>query len=287
MTYLDGGAGNDLLLGGTDNDTMSGGIGNDIYWLNEIGDIIVENSGEGTDAVNVFVSGYTLAPNVEVGWLVAPGGGTLTGNGLDNMLHGSADNDTLFGNSGTDALDGGAGNDLLLGGTDNDTMSGGIGNDIYWLNEIGDIIVENSGEGTDAVNVFVSGYTLAPNVDDGWLVAPGGGTLTGNGLANMLNGSAGADLLNGAGGNDTLNGYGGNDTFVFAGAFGSDFVNNFHQGEDTIEFQVAGVSDFDDLVITDTATGTVISTTVATDTVTLVGFHDPLTPLTASDFLFS
>ena len=42
---------------------------------------------------------------------------------------------------------------------------------------------------------------------------------------------------------------GGNDTFVFAGAFGEDFVNDFRQGEDTMEFQVAGVADFDDLVI--------------------------------------
>jgi hypothetical protein len=79
---------------------------------------------------------------------------------------------------------------------------------------------------------------------------------------------------------------GGNDTFVFVDAFGQDFVNDFRQGEDTIEFQVAGVSDFDDLVITDTADGTVIGTAGATDTVTLAGFHDSLTPLTASDFLF-
>ena len=54
-----------------------------------------------------------------------------------------------------------------------------------------------------------------------------------------------------------------------------------------MEFQVAGVSDFDDLVITDNGIDTVISTTGSPSaTVTLVGFHDPLTPLTASDFLF-
>jgi hypothetical protein len=43
---------------------------------------------------------------------------------------------------------------------------------------------------------------------------------------------------------------GGHDTFVFAGAFGNDSVNDFHQDEDTLEFQVAGVADFNDLVIT-------------------------------------
>jgi hypothetical protein len=79
---------------------------------------------------------------------------------------------------------------------------------------------------------------------------------------------------------------GGKDTFVFVdAAFGQDFVNDFHQGEDTLEFQVAGVSDFDDLVIVLIDSDTVISTTAsATDTVTLVGFSGTLTE---SDFLFS
>jgi hypothetical protein len=61
-------------------------------------------------------------------------------------------------------------------------------------------------------------------------------------------------------------------------------VNDFRQGEDTIEFQVAGVADFSDLVITRSGSDTVISTTVsATDTITLVGFNGTLT---ASDFNF-
>jgi serralysin len=242
---LIGGAGNDLLLGGTGNDTMTGGIGNDVYWLNETGDIIVENVGEGTDAANVFVSGYTLADNVEDGWLVSAGGGTLTGNELANVLNGSAGNDILYGNSGSDALIGGAGNDLLLGGTGNDNMTGSIGNDVYWLNEIGDIIVENVGEGTDAVNVFVSGYTLADNVEDGWLVSAGGGTLTGNDLANVLNGGSGADVLNGAGGNDPLSGYGGNDTFVFVSGQANgdvvlDFAGNGAAAGDSFRFEGFG-----------------------------------------------
>jgi hypothetical protein len=78
---------------------------------------------------------------------------------------------------------------------------------------------------------------------------------------------------------------GGNDTFVFGGGFGQDFVNDFHQGEDTLEFQVAGVSGFGDLVVALNGSDTVISTTAsATDTVTLVGFTGTLTD---SDFLFA
>jgi hypothetical protein len=77
---------------------------------------------------------------------------------------------------------------------------------------------------------------------------------------------------------------GGDDTFVFAGAFGNDFVNDFHQDEDTLEFQVAGVADFSDLDITVSGSDTVISTTASTtDTVTLVGFSGTLT---ADDFMF-
>ena len=71
---------------------------------------------------------------------------------------------------------------------------------------------------------------------------------------------------------------------MFAGAFGNDFVNDFHQDEDTLEFQVAGVADFGDLVITVDGQDTVIGTTAsATDTVTLVGFSGTLT---ADDFVF-
>jgi hypothetical protein len=72
---------------------------------------------------------------------------------------------------------------------------------------------------------------------------------------------------------------------VFAGAFGQDFVNDFRQGENTMEFQVAGVSGFDALVIVFNGSDTVISTTAsATDTVTLVGFTGTLTQ---NDFMFS
>jgi hypothetical protein len=78
---------------------------------------------------------------------------------------------------------------------------------------------------------------------------------------------------------------GGNDTFVFGGAFGQDFVYDFRQGEDKIEFQVTGVADFGDLDIEFNGSDTVISTAAsATDTVTLVGFTGTLTD---SDFLFS
>jgi serralysin len=82
----------------------------------------------------------------------------------------------------------------------------------------------------------------------------------------------------------TFTAKGGDDTFVFAGAFGNDFVNDFRQHEDTLEFRVAGVADLRDLVIAFDGQNTVISTPAsATDTVTLVGFSGTLT---ADDFMF-
>ena len=80
---------------------------------------------------------------------------------------------------------------------------------------------------------------------------------------------------------DDLNG--GHDTFVFGGAFGDDTVGDFRQGEDKIEFQVAGLESFDDLAIAFNGSDTVISTTVSNDTVTLAGFSGTLT---ANDILF-
>jgi hypothetical protein len=129
-----------------------------------------------------------------------------------------------------------------------------------------------------------------------------GGDNTGTGtVSNILFGDASSMSGSAQGGDDRLisgikatdpmwgdapgSDTGGNDTFMFVDAFGQDFVNDFRQGKDTLEFQVAGVSGFDDLVITPSGSDTLISTTAsATDTVTLVGFTGTLTE---SDVLFS
>ena len=55
-----------------------GGAGNDTYFVDDAGDMVVENPNEGTDAVFSTVS-YTLTANVET--LVLQGSGQLQGNG--------------------------------------------------------------------------------------------------------------------------------------------------------------------------------------------------------------
>src|SRR5204862_536600 len=211
-------------------DTMIGGTGNDTYYVDNLGDVVTENAGEGTDTVNVSVSGYTLAANVENGTITTTTGLTLTGNGLDNVL---------TGNSGNDTLNGGAGNDTLNGGTGADTMVGGLGNDTYSVDNLGDVVTENANEGTDLVNVSVSGYTLAANVENGTIAITTGATLTGNALINNLTGNTGNDTLDGGAGADTMIGGLGNDTYSVDN-LGDIITENAGEGTDTVNVSVTG-----------------------------------------------
>ena len=68
----------------------------------------------------------------------------------------------------------------------------------------------------------------------------------------------------------------GDDTFVFAGVFGNDTVGDFRQGEDTLEFNVPGVNDVEELQIALVGSDTVIIAGTS-GTVTLVGFTGTLT----------
>ncbi|TAJ88341.1 family 16 glycosylhydrolase [Reyranella sp.] len=54
---------------------------------------------------------------------------TLMGDGADNVLNGTADNDGIEGGAGNDTLFGDAGDDTLAGGQGNDVIDGGTGND--------------------------------------------------------------------------------------------------------------------------------------------------------------
>ena len=53
---LNGGAGDDWLDGELGEDQMAGGAGHDVYYVDDYGDVIVEQAGEGSDAVWSSVS---------------------------------------------------------------------------------------------------------------------------------------------------------------------------------------------------------------------------------------
>jgi len=202
--YILGNSGNNILNGGTGTDTMIGSTGNDTYYVDNTGDIVTENTNEGTDVVNSSIA-YTLGNNLEN--LILTGNTNINGTG--NSL-----NNYILGNSGNNIISAGAGNDIIDGGTGLDTMLGGTGNDTYYVDNTGDVVTENVGEGTDTVNTSINNYTLANNVENLSILGSTGIQVNGNTLANIITGNSGNDSFwGGMSGSDTYIGGLGNDVY--------------------------------------------------------------------------
>ena len=69
-----------------------------------------------------------------------------TGNALNNTLNGNAAANSLNGLAGNDVINGGSGNDIVIGGAGKDNLIGGLGNDTYYIDNIGDVVTESSGD---------------------------------------------------------------------------------------------------------------------------------------------
>ena len=231
---LSGGAGNDTLIGGTGadtldgglgNDSMRGGAGNDTYLVDNASDIVTEAAGEGIDAI-ISTFNYVLGDNVEN--LTLTGTATSgTGNSLDNTLTANNNGNTLSGGAGNDTLIGGTGADTLDGGTGTDDMRGGAGNDTYIVDNIGDVVTETAGAGTDIVNSSVT-YTLSANVENLTLTGSNAINAIGNGLDNVLTGNSGINILTGGAGNDTY----------YIQTAGDSVVENLNEGIDLVNSTV-------------------------------------------------
>lgn len=242
---LYGDSGNDRLVGGLGADTMVGGDGNDTYVVDNLGDVVDEGGGNGTDLVQIALTSgmYDLTAGVENATAMGSGSVNITGNDLNNLL---------MGNSGSNLLRGRDGNDTLDGGTGIDRMEGGAGDDTYVVDNVNDTVVENPGEGTDLVQVkFTSGtYTLGVDVENGQVLGSSAAGLTGNDLDNYLTGSSGANTLTAGLGNDTLDGGLGNDKLIggddddtyIVNAAGDVIVEAANEGNDHVEvaFTAAG-----------------------------------------------
>lgn len=63
------------------------------------------------------------------------------GAGNDTVM-GSSGGDSIIGGAGNDSMTGAGGNDTLIGGLGSDTMAGGAGADLYWVDDIGDQVIE-------------------------------------------------------------------------------------------------------------------------------------------------
>jgi Ca2+-binding RTX toxin-like protein len=224
---LSGDAGADKLDGGPGADTMYGGVGADEYYVDNLGDQVVE-TGSDIDLVHASVN-YVL-PNLVENLQLEPGALNGVGNSLGNVLLGDALRNELYGLAGDDVLRGGDGDDVLDGGLGNDILEGGPGGDIYVVDSPGDSVHELAGGGVDLVLSTAPSFSLGDNVENLTLLnaAVNG---VGNSAANVINGDDAANGISGLGGDDVLRGFGGDD--LLGGGAGGDQLDG-GDGNDTI-----------------------------------------------------
>ena len=215
-------------LGGAD--TLIGYLGNDTYVVDNAGDVVDEDFGDGFDLVkssvsfNLTADGVHVSGNVENLTLTGAAAIAGTGNNLANHIVGNGATNTLSGLDGNDILDGGGGGDKMVGGN---------GNDIYYIDNVADTIVEYGAQGNDwvfspiSVDLSAIGMGYLENV---YLTGTANSNAAGNSANNMLVGNGGANKITGASGEDSLYGADGNDTLDGEGALDKLYGGN---GNDT------------------------------------------------------
>lgn len=156
---------------------------------------------------------------------------------------GTAANERLTGTAGPDHLNGAAGADTLVGGT---------GDDTYVVDQAGDRVIENPGQGVDTLTTWMRHTRLPSAVENLKISSTGTANATGNGLANRITGGAGDNVIDGLGGNDLLSGGTGRDTFIIGPGKGGDVITDFEAGPgtspgagDRVRLDIAGLEDYD------------------------------------------
>ncbi|MEQ1777501.1 MAG: hypothetical protein ABL863_03035, partial [Nitrosomonas sp.] len=211
------------------------------------------------------------------------GNDKLYGKGNVDRLFGDTGNDTLDGGEGNDMLNGGVGNDILIGWSGVDTMIGGSGNDTYFVENVGDVVIEVPNQGADTVSSRLMYYTLRVNVENLTLTGTSAVNGTGNSLPNIITGNNVKNQLNGAGGNDRLFGKGGKDTLT-GGAGADKFIFDTAPGTGNIDTITDFVTNTDKILLDDdifTALG--ITGTAAGVALTAGKFHAGVSALDTLD----
>ena len=215
---LIGTTGDDRLYGLFGTHQLAGGSGDDLYLVDDAGDMVTEQAGEGTDVIHTNMMRYTLPDHVEQLTGTSQYKQWLTGNDLDNVIEGS---------DGETVIDGGLGADRMIGGW---------GGDVYMVDNVGDVIED--GYGMDAVRTTLPTYTLRGPIENLYGMLDSGQTLNGNQLDNRIAGGDGADILTGSFGDDILNGGRGADQI--AGGPGDDILIVDHVADTVIELADEG-----------------------------------------------
>ena len=143
---------------------MYGGLGNDVFRVENIGDVVNEQTAGGIDTVQSWIT-YTLPQFVAQLNLMGTAAINGTGNDLANKLVANDAGDVLSGGAGDDTLNGGAGNDTLIGGSGHDTLTGGAGSDTFVFNFANatstDKVKDFSASDHDHIGICASDYGLS------------------------------------------------------------------------------------------------------------------------------
>jgi len=243
-----GNSGNNVLNGLAGADSLVGGLGNDVFFVDDLGDYIVELVGEGDDLVRASLT-WTLADNLEQLILLGSANADATGNSLDNTLQGNSAANYIYGLAGSDKLFGMDGDDTLDGGLGADTMNGGTGNDAFYVDSISDFCYDAPGQGTDTV-ISSIGWALDNYIENLTLTGAADINALGNEWNNFLVGNSGNNVLNGNGGIDTMIGGLGNDSYIVDNT-GDVAMESVGEGIDWVQSSVSWTlgDNFENLVL--------------------------------------
>ncbi len=230
-----GGVLDDVFAAGGGADRMTGLSGNDFYYVDNIADVVIDGINSGTQDRVLTSVNYALGADQQIELFSTTNSG---GTGAINLT-GSNSANAILGNNGANVINGGGGSDR---------MSGLNGIDQYFVDNVGDAVIESANNGTaDRVYTSVS-YTLGFDQQIELFTTTNTGltgalNMTGNNVANRIVGNNGANTINGGLANDSLTGALGADKFFFntaiAGGTNVDTISDFVHGTDDFQLSQA------------------------------------------------